>query len=76
MEAGLDSIRTGMRAVVMQVRGKPRLVNRFYRIGIKPGVVIYCRYRSPSGKVVALEFRDTALALRTKDLKTVRIACP
>ena len=47
MEAGLDSIRTGMRAVVMQVRGKPRLVNRFYRIGIKPGVVIYCRYRSP-----------------------------
>ena len=75
MEAGLDSIHTGMRVVVMQVRGKPKLVKRFYRMGIKPGTVIYCRYRSPGGKVVALEFRDTALALRTKDLKIVRIAC-
>lgn len=76
MEAGLDSIHTGTRAVVMQVRGKPRLVNRFRRMGITPGTVIYCRYRSPSGKVVALEFRDTAIALRTRELGTVRIACP
>ena len=75
MEAGLDSIRAGMRAVVMQVQAKPVLARRFYQIGLRPGTVVYCRYRSPGGKVVALEFRDTAIAIRTKDLHAIRIAC-
>ena len=76
MESGLDSIRAGTRAVVMQIQANPVLTRRFCQIGIKPGTVVYCRYRSPSGRVVALEFRDTAIALHTKDLRRIRIACP
>ena len=75
MEAGLNSIRSGMRAVVMQVREREVLTQHFRQIGITPGTVVYCRYRSPGGSVVALEFRDTAVALRTRDLRRIRIAC-
>jgi len=73
MEAGLDSIRTGVRAVVMQVKEKAVIAQHFRQIGIMPGTVVYCRYRSPSGRVVVLEYRDTAMALRTKDLTKIRI---
>lgn len=75
MEAGLDSIRRGMRGVVMQVRGKEALGRGFRQIGITPGTVVYCRYRSPGGSVVMLEFKDTAAAFCTKDLQGIRIAC-
>lgn len=75
MEAGLDSICTGMRAVVMQVQETAAVTEYFRQIGIAPGTVVYCRYRSPGGNVVALEFRDRAAAFRTKDLRKIRIAC-
>ena len=75
MEAGLDSIRSGMRGVVMQVREKPVIVKRFRQIGLAPGTVVYCRYRSPGGSVVALEFRNRAMAFCTKDLRKISIAC-
>ena len=74
MEAGLSTIRAGMRAVVMQVQGEPGLTKRLWQIGIKPGTVVYCRYRSPGGRIVVLEFRDRKMALRTKDLRRVRAA--
>ena len=74
MEAGLDSIRPGMRAVVMQVQEKAIIAEHLRQIGLAPGVVVYCRYRSPGGSIIILEFRDQAMALRARDLKKIRVA--
>ena len=74
VEAGLHTIRAGMRAVVMQMQDSPGITKRLWQMGIKPGTVVYCCYRSPGGRVVVLEFRDRKMALSTKDLRKVRVA--
>ena len=70
MQAELDAIRRGMRGVVMQVQKK-----EFCHIGLAPGTVVYCHYRSPGGSVVMLEFKNTKAAFCTKDLRGIQIAC-
>lgn len=75
MDAGLSEIRSGMRAVIMQVCARSVAERQFRQIGLVPGTVVYCCYRSPGGSVVVLKFRDKTMALRTKNLRKIRIAC-
>ena len=73
METGLDLLRPGAAAVVVAIDTDPTLRQRLRDFGLVPGTRVRCRCRGPWGDVTALELRGSVLALRTKDLKKIRI---
>ena len=73
METGLHSIRPGAVAVVTRITAEPLLRQRLKAFGLVPGTKIRCCYRCPWGDVTALELRGSVLALRTKDLRKIRV---
>ena len=75
METSLDRIQPGKQAVIVQMNMEQALKTRLRCFGLVPGTVVCCRYRSPGGKVSALAFRGTVVALRTADLKKIRVRC-
>ncbi len=75
MEIALNRLGLGVLAEVSQVGGNERLKNRLAEMGLVPGTKVCCRYRSPGGFVTALEFGGTVLALRTRDLKHIKVWC-
>ena len=74
METGLDHVRPGEVAVVTQVSTEPELRLRLKALGLVPGTRIRCRCRCPWGHVTALELRGSVLALRTRDLRKIRVS--
>jgi len=75
MEIGLNRLGLGVQAEVTQVGGNARMKKRLEEMGLVSGTKVCCRYRSPGGFVTALEFRGTVLALRTRDLKHIKVWC-
>ena len=73
MEVALDRLPAGIPAVVISIRCQSELNARLRDFGFVPGTCVCIRYRSPDRGVVAVEFRSTVIALRTKDLKGVRV---
>ncbi|HIT33796.1 MAG TPA: ferrous iron transport protein A [Candidatus Faecousia intestinigallinarum] len=73
METSLDAIRPGKQAVVIQVNTEEALRRRLRDFGLVPGTKVSCRYRSPWGDVTALSLRGSVLAMRTKDLRKIRV---
>ena len=72
MEITLAQLPVDKMAVVTIVDSKESLKNRFRDYGLVPGTIVRCRYRSPDGSVMALEFRGSVVAVRAKDLQLVR----
>lgn len=75
MEIGLNRLGLGVQAEVTRVGGNARMKKRLEEMGLVSGTQVCCRYRSPGGFVTALEFRGTVLALRTRDLKHIKVWC-
>ncbi len=75
MELTLDSLRLGQRAEVTGLDTAASLTARLRDFGMVPGTQVQCRYRTPGGSVTALEFRGTVVALRTRDMKKIRVRC-
>ncbi len=75
MEISLDLLRPGKRAVVLEVNTPPELKQRLRAFGLVPGTVVESRYRCPWGSVTALALRGSVLALRTADLRKIRVRC-
>lgn len=75
METSLDRIKPGGRAVVTMIGTDAALCKRLRDFGLVPGTKVTCRYRSPWGDVTALELRGSVLALRTTDLRKIRVRC-
>ncbi len=75
METSLDLLRPGKRAVVLSINTDAALCSRLKDFGMVPGTRIQCRYRCPWGTVTALELRGAVLALRTADLRKIRVRC-
>ena len=73
MEVTLDRMPTGIPAIVLQMECRQELRNRLRSFGLVPETEVIVRYRSPDNGVTALEFRGTVIALRTRDLKGVRV---
>lgn len=71
----LDCIRPGKEAVVTVINTDAALKRRLKAFGLVPGTTVYCRYRCPWGSLTALELRGSVLALRTRDLKKIRVRC-
>lgn len=75
MEMGLDRVRLGKWAVVRCVDTDAFFERRLTAFGLIPGTKVCCRYRSPGGGVTAVELRGAVIALRTADLKKIRVHC-
>ncbi len=73
MVTNLRCIRPGERAVVVEIDTEAPLKNRLRDFGFIPGTTVRCGYRSPGGKVTALEFRGAVMAMRTRDLCNIRV---
>ena len=75
METTLDRIQPGKQAVITQMDIEPALKCRLRNFGLVLGTAVCCRYRSPGGQVSALAFRGTVVAMRTRDLRKIRVRC-
>lgn len=73
MQTGLNTLAPGMEAVITQMHLEKAIQQRLQDFGLVPGTKVYCCYRSPGGRVTALEFRGVVLALRTRDLEKIRV---
>ena len=73
MEMELDCLRLGQQAVVTCVDTDDFLKARLRAFGMVPGTQVLCSYRTPDGSVTALEFRGTVIALRTRDMRKIRV---
>ena len=70
---GLDQMKLGVPAVVERIYSDEHTKKRLRDFGLVPGTRVVCRYRSPGGFVTALSFREMVLAMRTRDLKMIRV---
>ncbi len=75
MVTNLRCIRPGERAVIVKIDAESPLKRRLRDFGFIPGTTVRCGYRSPGGKVTALEFRGVVMAMRTRDLEKIRVEC-
>jgi len=73
MQVRLDRLPCSIPAIVLEISCKQELRERLRDFGLVPGTEVIARYRSPDKGVTALEFRGTVVALRTRDLKGVRV---
>ncbi len=73
MQITLDRLPMNIPARVIQIGCRQELRDRLRDFGLVPGTIVTACYRSPDRGVTALEFRDTVVALRTRDLKGVRV---
>lgn len=73
METSLDLLRPGVKAVVIRIDAEPSLCRRLRDFGLVVGTTVQCRYRCPWGAVTALELRGATLALRTADMRKIRV---
>lgn len=71
----LDRLCLGQQGVVEAVDTDAELKSRLQAFGLVPGTCVCCRYRTPDGSVTALEFRGTVIALRTRDVRKIRVCC-
>lgn len=75
MEFSLDQLRVGQCASVMSIQVSSPLRQRLQAFGMVPGTCVACRYRTPGGSVTALELRSSVIALRTRDMRDIRVRC-
>ena len=73
MEITLDRLEPDIFCTVLEVRSPEPLRSRLRQFGLVAGTVVSVRYRSPDGGVTALELRGTVVALRTRELKKIRV---
>ena len=73
MQVSLDKLPMGVPATVVHMGCPKALEKRLGDFGLIPGTTVIACYRSPGGGVTALECRGTVLAMRTRDLKGVRV---
>lgn len=69
----LDGVRLGSWRRVVELQGEEALVRRLEDFGLIPGTLVRPEYRSPGNHGTVIAFRGTRLALRTKDLRTIRV---
>ena len=72
MEITLDRLGLGQSAIVTCVGEDTALASRLRDYGMIPGTTVCCRYRTPDGSVTSLDCRGGVIALRTRDMKSIR----
>lgn len=75
MQITLDQLRPGRNGIVLALDTPKPLTARLRDFGMIPGTQVRCCYRSPQGKVTALEFMGSVLAIRTVYLENIQVEC-
>ena len=73
MQCSLDRLPQGISAKVQKLDCKREIVERLKDFGLIEGTMVRVRYKSPDKGVIAMEFRDTVIAMRSRDLKGVKV---
>ena len=73
MEIGLDRLPLGKQGTVTGIDTDMDLKKGLHDFGFVPGTRVSGRYRTPDKSVTALEFRGTVVALRTRDMRSIRV---
>ena len=73
MGNSLAQLPQGIPARVVELRCKKEYISRLKDFGLVPGTQGVVSYKSPDHGVIALEFRGTVIAMRTRDLKGVQV---
>lgn len=73
MEMSLERLTPGLRGEVIQINAPEPLRCRLRDFGLVPGTEVSIRYRSPDGGVTALQLRGTVVAVRSRELKKIRV---
>lgn len=73
MELSLDRLRPGIWGRVVTINTGERMRERLQDFGLIPGTQVCRKYCSPHGDVTAIALRGSLLALRTVDLKKIRV---
>lgn len=73
MFVSLDRVGLGCECTVATVNTEKNLKRRLEDFGLVPGTAVRPEYRSPGGHGTVIGFRGTMLALRTRDLKQIRV---
>ncbi|MBO4937822.1 MAG: ferrous iron transport protein A [Oscillospiraceae bacterium] len=73
MIVSLDRVCLGCRCSVAAVDTDEVLKRRLQDFGVIPGTVLCPEYRSPGAHAAVIGVRGTMLALRTRDLKRIRV---
>lgn len=69
----LDAVCLGCWCSVVEIDADDALKSRLGDFGLVPGTKVRPEYRSPGGHGTVIGFRGTQLALRTRDLKRIRV---
>ncbi len=69
----LNQVCTGVWSRVAVLNTKQELTRRLEDFGLVPGTKICRRYSSPAGDVTALELRGSVLAMRTTDVRGIKV---
>ena len=75
MEVSLGQLRLGRQGTVTAIDAPAALKKRLQAFGMVPGTDVRCRYRTPGGSVTAVELRSSVIALRTRDMRYIRVRC-
>lgn len=73
MVLALDQIIKGKWAWVTDIDTDPCLRKRLCDFGLVPGTRVRCRYASPLGDVLAIELRESVIALRKHDAHRILV---
>lgn len=73
MVLSLDRVCFGVWGDVVEIGTSADLAARLRDFGLVPGTKVCPRYCSPCRDVTAIELRGSVLALRTRDLKKIRV---
>lgn len=75
MEYSLDQVCLGKQVRVTELCLQADLQERLRDFGLVAGTDLCCRYRNPGGQVTAVECRGAVIAMRTRDLRGIRVRC-
>lgn len=75
MEVSLGQLCLGQQGTVTAIDAPAALKKRLRAFGMVPGTDVRCRYRTPGGSVTAVELRSSVIALRTRDMRYIRVRC-
>ncbi len=73
MVMGLDRLPPGSYAIIVKHKGSKAVMRCFQEWGLTPGCRVYCRYRSPGGKIIVLDLGDATIALQTRELRNIKV---
>lgn len=69
----LGSLKQGERVEIVDIPQSCPLHIPLQQFGITPGSVLFCRYCSPGGELIAIECEGGVVALRVKELSEITV---